>query len=507
MTMQSKPNPNLDHYNLAMTTTITDRYAAAKDALDAIGQGHVLKFYDELTEAQQDSLLSEIEGVDWPEVAALVESHVKNKPQFVMPKSIEPVPWYPYEETEEVRAKYIEAKRVGEQLVKDGKVAAFTVAGGQGSRLGWDAPKGTFPATPIRKLPLFACFAEYIHNIQNRYEVKIPWYVMTSPLNHADTLAFFEENAYFGLEKSNIMCFPQAMFPAIDMNTHKVLLAGKDAIALSPNGHGGSLKALYTSGAIADMLQRGITQLSYTQVDNPTVRMVDPLFLGLHEMDNAEMSSKMLPKAYPKEKLGNICEVDGKVAVIEYTNLPDELAEQRNDDGELTFRCGSIALHAIRVDFIEKLNTRPTETGAAGFALPWNRAEKKVAHIDLDTAEPVKPESPNAIKLETFVFDALPLADVSIVYETDRVDEFAPIKNADTPEGQDPANDSPESSKLLQTERAARWLEANRVEVPRREDGSVNAIIEIPQVTAIYPEDLKDKDLPKAIEPGAEVLL
>lgn len=490
-----------------MTTTITDRYLAAKDTLGAIGQGHVLNFYGELSEAQQNSLLTEIEGVDWPEVAMLIETHVKAKPAFQTPKSIEPVPWYPYQETEEVRAKYIEAKRVGEQLIKDGKVAAFTVAGGQGSRLGWDAPKGTFPATPIRKLPLFACFAEYLHNIQNRFEVTIPWYIMTSPLNHAETVAFFEANQCFGLDEKNLMFFPQAMFPALDINTGKVLMASKGAIALSPNGHGGSLKALYTSGAISDMLQRGITQLSYTQVDNPNVRMIDPLFLGLHELDHAEMSSKMLPKAYPKEKMGVICIVDGKTSVIEYTNLPDELAEQRDAQGELVFKCGNTATHVIRVDFVEKLNTRPTETGNASFALPWNRAEKKVACIDLDTAQPIKPESPNAVKLETFVFDALPLANESIVYETDRVDEFAPIKNADTSEGEDAAKDSPQSSKDLQTERAARWLEANHVKVPRRADGSVGAVIEIPPITAIYPEDLKGKTLPRSIDPGAEVLL
>jgi UDP-N-acetylglucosamine/UDP-N-acetylgalactosamine diphosphorylase len=489
------------------TAQLTDRYAAAKETLDKIDQGHVLKFYDELDESARDRLLTEIEGVDWPEVDALIQTHVKQKPQFKMPESIDPVPWYPHEVNDEVRAKYIEARRVGDQLIKDGKVAAFTVAGGQGSRLGWDAPKGTFPATPIRKLPLFACFAEYLHNIQKRYGVTIPWYVMTSPLNHKDTVDFFIKNAFFGLEKTDVKFFPQAMFPAIDMKSYKVLMAGKDAIALSPNGHGGSLKALYTSGAIADMHQRGVEQLSYTQVDNPIVRMIDPLFLGLHALDKADMSSKMLPKAYPKEKMGVLCKVDGKVSVIEYTNLPDELAEERDDAGELVYKCGNCALHAIRVDFIEKLNTRPTETGSGGFALPWNRAEKKVAHIDLETAEAVSPETPNAIKLETFVFDALPLGDSSIVYETDRVDEFAPIKNADTPEGEDPANDSPESSKRLQAERAARWLEANKVKVPRKDDGSVDAVIEIPQVTAIYPEDLKGKKLPSKIEPGAEVLI
>lgn len=492
-----------------MTTTITDRLAAAREALAAVGQEHVLTFYDQLDDAGKTKLLDQVEGVDWPEVAALVESHVKAKPTFEMPGSIEPAPWYPHTPTDDLRAKYIEAQRTGEKLVKEGKVACFTVAGGQGTRLGWDGPKGTFPATPIRKLPLFACFAEYLHNIQNRFRLKVPWYVMTSPINDAATRAFFEENSYFGLKKENVMIFPQAMMPALDMETGKVLLAAKDAIALSPNGHGGSLKALFTSGAIADMHKRGVTQISYTQVDNPIVRMIDPLFLGLHALDGAGMSSKMLPKAYPKEKLGNFCKVDGKVTVIEYSNLPDELAEQRTEDGELRFRAGSIALHAITVAFVEKLNTRPSESGGSGasFALPWNRAEKKVAHIDLETGEPVEPAEPNAVKLETFVFDALPMSDVSIVYETDRVDEFAPIKNADAAEGEPENPDSPASSKRIQTERAARWLEKHKVRVARREDGTVDAVIELPQVTAIYPDDLEDAKLPGSIKPSDEVVV
>ncbi|XAM01245.1 UDPGP type 1 family protein [Phycisphaeraceae bacterium D3-23] len=491
------------------TATPTDRLAAARETLAAIGQEHVLTFYDQLDDAGKTQLLDQVEGVDWPEVAALVESHVKAKPTFALPDDIEPAPWYPHVPADDQRAHYIAAQRAGEKLVQDGKVACFTVAGGQGTRLGWDGPKGTFPATPIRKLPLFACFAEYIHNIQNRFGLKVPWYVMTSPINDADTRAFFEKNSYFGLKKENVMIFPQAMMPALDMHTGKVLLAAKDSIALSPNGHGGSLKALFTSGAIADMHKRGVTQISYTQVDNPIVRMIDPLFLGLHELDGAAMSSKMLPKAYAKEKLGNFCKVNGKVTVIEYSNLPDELAEQTTDDGELRFRAGSIALHAIRVDFVEKLNTRPSESGVAGasFALPWNRAEKKVAHIDLATGDLIEPAEPNAVKLETFVFDALPMSDVSIVYETDRIDEFAPIKNADSADGEPESPDSPASSKRIQTERAARWLEKQRVNVARKDDGTVDAVIELPQVTAIYPDDLEDKKLPVTIKAGRELVI
>ncbi|MEM1107969.1 MAG: UDPGP type 1 family protein [Planctomycetota bacterium] len=482
--------------------SLDERYAAVNSALESVGQTHVLKHYASLNDADKEALLSECEGIDWPEVARLIGSHVKQKPEFALSDDIQPAPWYPHvPDTDELKTKYAEARSLGEKLVGEGKVAAFTVAGGQGTRLGWDGPKGTFPATPVRGATLFACFAEYLHKVKEKFGGVVPWYVMTSPINDAATRAFFEHNKYFGLNPADVMIFPQAMMPAIDMDSHKVLLETPSSLALSPNGHGGSLKALWTSGAIADMKKRGVEQISYTQVDNPTVRMIDPLFIGLHAMDVAQMSSKMLPKAYPKEKLGNFCIADGKMTVIEYSNLPDELAEQRLDNGELRFRAGSIALHCIRADFVESINTAPE-----GFSLPFNRAEKKVAFLDEASGQTVIPESANAVKLETFVFDALPMCDASIIYETDRVDEFAPIKNADTPEGEADAGDSPASSKKLQTERAARWLEANGVEIARDTDGVVDAVIEIKQTTAIYPEDLKAIEFPGAVRSGDKLL-
>ncbi len=482
--------------------SLNQRYAAVHSTLEAVGQGHVLKHYNTLHDTAKASLLAECEGIDWPEVARLIESHVKQKPAFKLSDDIQPAPWYPYVPTPELQSKYDRARTWGEKMVSEGKVAAFTVAGGQGTRLGWDGPKGTFPATPLRGTTLFACFAEYLHKVQMKFGKAVPWYVMTSPINDAATRAFFIEHDYFGLDHGNIMIFPQAMMPAIDMATHRVLLETPSSLALSPNGHGGSLKALWTSGAIADMKKRGVQQISYTQVDNPTVRMIDPLFIGLHALDEAQMSSKMLPKAFAKEKLGNFCLADDKMTVIEYSNLPDELAEQTTEDGELRFRAGSIALHCIRVDFVESINT-----SAQGFSLPFNRAEKKVPFYDEAAGQTVTPGEANAVKLETFVFDALPMCEDSIIYETDRVDEFAPIKNADTPDDEPDATDSPASSKKLQTERAARWLEAAGVAVPRTADGQVDAVIELKQTTAIYPDDLKGVELPTKVEPGGELLL
>ena len=484
--------------------TLADRLASARKTLAAAGQEHTLAFYGNLADAQRDALLTQIEGIDWPEVARLIQSHVLKKPEFKLPEKIAPAPWYANVPPSGQLAKYKQAREAGERLLREGKVAAFTVAGGQGTRLGWDGPKGTFPATPIRKVTLFGSMAEYIRKAELKYGKTIPWYIMTSPINHADTLAFFEKNNYLGLSKSNVMLFPQAMMPAIGMNgtpaAGKVLLEAPSSLALSPNGHGGSLKALYASGAIADMKKRGVEHISYTQVDNPIVKVVDPMFLGLHAIDRCQMSSKMLPKREPLEKLGNFCLVDGKMTVIEYSNLPDDLARQTLPNGDLRFRAGSIAIHAIRADFVEWLNTRPE-----GFALPFNRAEKKVPCIDASGAA-VKPEKPNAIKLETFVFDALPFTSSSIIYETDRVDEFAPIKNADE-KPIEKSVDSPYTSGRGQTERAARWLAKHGVKAPRKADGTVDATIEISQLTAIEPDDLKGAKLPKEIAPGSNVVL
>ncbi len=478
--------------NRTMTTTTTaDRLADARAALDAVGQGHLLAQAEGLSDEQRERLLNEVECIDWPEVARLIESHVRQKPAFALSGDVAPAPFYPAKPADDAQAeKYDQARAAGEQLLRDGKVAAFVVAGGQGTRLGWDAPKGTFPASPIREAPLFQLFAEQLLKLHAKYGAVVPWYVMTSPINHAPTVAFFEEHDYFGLSPEDVMLFPQAMMPAIDMQSGKCLLAAPDALALSPNGHGGSLKALYASGAIADMKQRGVTQISYFQVDNPLIDIGDPLFLGLHRLDGAQMSSKSLPKRDAMEKVGNFALVDGKMSVIEYSNMPDELATQTDADGNLEFNAGSIAIHVIAVDFVASLNE-----GEHGFSLPWNRAEKKVSFFD--GAETVDPASPNAVKLETFVFDALPMCERSIVLETVREDEFGPIKNAPG----DGVQDSPDTAKQLQVDRAKRWLSHAGV---RCDDGSW---VEVKPTTAVCADDLEKLDLPARIEATSRVVI
>jgi UDP-N-acetylglucosamine/UDP-N-acetylgalactosamine diphosphorylase len=469
-------------------------YGDLATKLNSLGQAHIFKFWAQLTPDQQKEFAAQLSRLDWDLIAKLIDTMVKHPHKFELKGDVKPAPYYENKPTDPAKQQKLkEAFARGEQLLKAGKVAAFVVAGGQGTRLGWHGPKGTFPATPVKHKTLFQCFAEFLLATGNRYGKPIPFYIMTSPQNDAPTREFWQKNNFFGMDSNNVTFFPQDELPAISFDG-KVLLEAKDSLALSPNGHGGSLLALYKSGAIADMKKRGIEQISYFQVDNPIVRCVDPTFIGLHDLDGAQMSSKMLPKVAPKEKLGNFAMIDGKMSVIEYSDLPDELAEQRLPNGDLRFRAGSIALHAIRVDFVEELNKE-------GFALPYHRAEKKVPCIDLETGAPITPDKPNAIKLETFVFDALPLTRKSIIYETDRLDEFAPIKN---PTGVDSAQSSVE----ITTERNARWLEAAGAVVPRKPDGKVDALIEISSAFALYPQDvIAKKDKLPAIPPGDQIYI
>jgi UDP-N-acetylglucosamine/UDP-N-acetylgalactosamine diphosphorylase len=315
---------------------------------------------------------------------------------------------------------------------------------------------------------------------------------MTSPLNHHQTIEIFRKNDYYGLEPNNVFIFQQGTLPNFSFDG-KILLAGKGQIAASPDGHGGSLKALYVSGAVADMKKRGIEFLSYWQVDNPLINIFDPLFIGLHALDRAEMSSKTVIKTGPCEKVGNFCIADGRLTVIEYSDLPDDLAEKRNPDSALAFQLGSIAIHIISTAFVEKLN-------AHGFSLPVHRAVKKIPHID-HKGNLIDPKKPNGIKLETFVFDALPLAENSIILETIRSQEFAPTKNRT-------GIDSIETTKQMIIDRAADWLQAAGVQIPRKADGSPDCTLEIAPGFALHKEDVKQKrDRIPSIESGQSVFI
>jgi UDP-N-acetylglucosamine/UDP-N-acetylgalactosamine diphosphorylase len=462
-----------------------------QDALARIGQPHVLRFLDSLPDTGKKQLTAQLQALDLAAIGELIETQVKTKAAAALPQRIDPVKAYPREPGAEHRQLYMNAEARGRELLKQGKVGAFLVAGGQGTRLGYDGPKGEYPVTPIKHKPLFEVFAEQLRAHGRDAGKPIAWYLMTSDLNDVPTRAFFAKHDYFGCDPKDIFFFPQGMMPAFSM-AGDMLLAAKDSLALSPDGHGGSLRALDKSGALADMKRRGIEQLSYFQVDNPLVHCIDPLFLGLHDLTGSEMSSKTIPKANALEKVGNFVHADGVVQVIEYSDLPESLALQTNPDGSLRFNAGSIAIHALRVSFIERLNQ------GGRLKLPWHRAEKKVPYVD-DAGNLVKPDKPNAVKLEQFVFDAIPLAENAIVYTTDRAEEFSPVKNAD-------GVDSPATCRRDQIRRAARWLQAAGLEVPSKQ-GEPDAVLEISPLFATSAVQLRTRQLPRAIKTGETVYL
>jgi UDP-N-acetylglucosamine/UDP-N-acetylgalactosamine diphosphorylase len=450
-----------------------------KKTLQSKHQQHLLTFWDDLSETAQDGLLEQIRDLDMGRIPGWVDELIRNTPETPIQRwDFYPAPSYhPEPQSEEQGLKYSEAIKLGKELISTGKVAGLVVAGGQGTRLGFEGPKGDYPISPIENKTLFRVFAETIAAVSRRYEVVCPWYVMTSPLNHAQTRQVFESNDFYGLDRDNVVIFQQGTLPNFGFDG-RILLADKASVARSPDGHGGCIKALRRSGALDDMMRRGIEYLSYWQVDNPLVNLFDPLFIGLHVLDGAEMSSKAVIKNNPKEGVGNFCLVDGKVTVIEYSDLPDELAEKRNADGSLVFRLGSIAIHIINTRFVERLNTE-------GISLPLHRAVKKIPHIDLKGRH-VKPKKGNGVKLESFIFDAIPLAENSIILEIVRSEQFAPTKNAT-------GTDSAESTRAMMVERAARWLEDAGVTVPRQPDGSADCLIEIAPSFALEPTDVKAK--------------
>lgn len=473
----------------------------ARARLRRIGQEQVLHFADELSDAQHHALVAQLAALDLESVPAWVETYVRKRPASGAPADLSPVRAYPLDPKNPSRPwDRAAAMRAGEDMLRAGQVAVFTVAGGQGSRLGFDGPKGVFPGGAVTGKPLFVCIADWIVAARRRYGAPIPWCVMTSPLNHKETVSFFEAHSHCGVPKDDVIFFQQGVMPSFDAATGRLLLANKGELATNPDGHGGSLRAMHTSGAVAQLKRRGVEHISYTQIDNPLVRAVDPVFLGLHAKapdSSGEMSSKMVAKAHAGEKVGVFCESGGRTMVIEYSDMPEALSKATNPDGSLKFNAGSIAVHIIGRAFVERLN----ENTEGGFALPFHRADKKVPFVDSDTGELVQPAAPNAVKLEAFVFDAIPLCRSSIVVETDRVEEFAPIKNAE-------GADSPTTSRQIQTERAARWLEHAGVKVARRKDGVADCVLEISPLTAMWPDDLKGlKDLPARIEPGQKLAI
>ncbi len=438
------------------------------------GQGQVFGFYDQLDETRKNNLLSEAAEIDLAEIERLCRTLLVKGAATMDLSGLEPAPYELLPENGGSQSEWARAKAAGEAALKAGGVAAFTVAGGQGTRLGYDGPKGTFPVTPIRRKTLFQVFAEKIKAAGLRYGKPIHWFIMTSHANHDATESFFRENRCFGLDSGRVHFFRQGRMPAVDFNG-KILLESKGAIAMSPDGHGGSLRALERSGALDLMKREKIDTLSYFQVDNPLVNVIDPAFLGFHLLRGSEMSSKMVPKAYAEEKVGHFCMQNGKLVVVEYSDLPMDLQRQVDAAGRLRYLAGNIAIHAVDREFVRRM-----AAGGEGVALPFHRADKKIPTVDA-SGNPVKPEKANGVKFEMFVFDALPFSRNPAVIETRRADDFSPVKNAE-------GVDSPKTCREDQMRQFARWFKRGGIALDCDAGGLPKADLEVSPLYG-YDED------------------
>jgi UDP-N-acetylglucosamine/UDP-N-acetylgalactosamine diphosphorylase len=417
-----------------------------RDKLDAYGQSDVLRFWNELDDAGKAKLAAQISDIDFDQLATLIAGE-DEKTDFAAMAASAGMPPSVNADGSGCAWSIAQAVEAGENALRAGEVGAVLVAGGQGTRLGFDQPKGMFPIGPISGRTLFQIFADRLLAIGARYRVTIPFYVMTSDATDAETRQYFESNGNLGLDPSQVKIFKQGTMPAVDAESGQLLLAAKDSLALSPDGHGGTVAALDRSGSFDDADARGVKYLAYIQVDNPLANLCDPAFIGHHILSKSEMTTQVVRKRYPKEKVGNVVLVDGKVQIIEYSDLPDSAAEMTNDDGSLKLWAGSIGVHVFDVAFLRRMANLTS-------ALPFHRASKKVPHVDAN-GRLIKPTEPNAVKFERFIFDLLPLAANAFVVEGLPSNVFAPVKNAEGAE-----TDTASLAKKALSDQHRSWMEA-----------------------------------------------
>jgi UDP-N-acetylglucosamine/UDP-N-acetylgalactosamine diphosphorylase len=420
---------------------VFEEEGAIKEAFSSIGQDQVFRFWKELNLREKEYLLQSLKEISTEECETAWNDMQADQTRVTKPETPNFI-----EAINPICTSLKKYRERGEDLLSLGRVAAFTVAGGQGTRLGHSGPKGTYICTPLQKISLFEHFAKSLKFFSQRYGKQPWWFIMTSQENHEETLKFFSGMNFFGLERERVKFFKQGMMPVFDLQG-KILLKEKHQILMSPNGHGGSFRALLDSGALKIMEAEGIDYISYFQVDNPMVYCLDPAFIGLHQYEKSEMSSKAVQKINANERVGTLLKLNNQLHVVEYSDIPTKISEERAQDGTLRFRLGSIAIHLLNRNFVQRVaEARKSKTNR----LIYHGALKAVHHIDA-TGNQMKSSTPNALKAETFVFDALPLAENPLVLEIERSEEFAPIKNAS-------GSDSLESSHELQLARAQKWL-------------------------------------------------
>lgn len=402
-----------------------EKLKKVKEILSEYEQEQLLANFNNLAEEEKDELLEQILQIDFEQMKKLYESVGKNTEDSSV--KIEPISYVEKEIIEEnKKQEYFEN---GANAIKQGKLAVVTMAGGQGTRLGHNGPKGTFylDVKPQAK-PIFELLCETLKKANEKYGVSIPWYIMTSRENNADTVRFFEENNYFNYNKNDVKFFIQGVLPMLS-TSGKVLLNEQGTVKLAADGHGGVFESMFKNGIVEDMKNRNIEWVFVGPVDNPLVGMVDEVLIGLSEAQKSMSAGKSLVKANPCEKVGVFCLKNGKPSVVEYTEISDEMANKTDENGNLVFGESHINCNMFNIKGIEKIGAEK---------LPYHVAFKKAEYMD-ENGKIVKPTEPNAYKFESFIFDAFEKLDNMTILRVKREEEFAPVKNAE-------GTDSPETA-------------------------------------------------------------
>lgn len=398
--------------------------------LKRYNQEHILKY--DLNNKQQEELEKQIENIDFGQLKSLYESTKEEK--CIEEKRIEHIPYT--DKTKLTKEEQLSLFEIGEQIIKQGHYAVITMAGGQGTRLGHNGPKGTYALDTINgKKYIFEIIIDRLKKAEKQYNVTIPWYVMTSKENHQDTILFLEKNNYFGYNKDKIKFFKQGELPLIDTQG-KIILDENAKIKEAADGNGGIYEALSKSGMLQELKQNQIEWIFISGIDNILSNFVDPILLGLTIKENNVIASKSVAKANPQEKVGVFCKMNGKPKIIEYIDLPEEMAEELDENGELMYGEVNIGTYLYNRSVLENL---------ANAKLPYHAAFKKSGYLNAN-GKFIEPDEPNVFKFETFIFDAFTRYDDMTIMRVKREDEFAPVKNRT-------GNDSPETAVKLYNEK------------------------------------------------------
>ena len=441
------------------------------DRLASAGQSHVIQFWDELTLDEQGNLSQQLSQVDFAQIQSLASSSETAAHWGDLAARASSPPAITLDDFKNA-VEYEKAYQAGVDAIRDGKVAMILTAGGQGSRLGFEHPKGMFPIGPVSERTLYQVIIEKVHARAKQFNTSIPFFVMTSPPTHQESAEFLSSHQNFGYPEEDFHLFCQGVMPAVDQHG-KLILADKSNLFLSPDGHGGMLAAFQKNGCLDLLKSRGIEHVFYGQVDNPLIQACDPALVGYHILAKSEMTTQVVRKNSPLQKVGNVVSIDGKLQIIEYSDLPEEYAKQVNEEGELKFWAGSIAVHIFRTSFLDR-------TSAQADALPFHRANKVVPYLN-EAGELIRPEQPNAIKFERFIFDLLPWAENAIVCEVAAEDGFCAVKNAAPA-----ASETPEHVKAAILDLHHRWLNAAGCNVPK-------PVFEISPFLAVDQRQLQEK--------------